>query len=248
MESRDGVAAFRTLAYEKDGCLAYVSFNRPRSLNAYNMEMRDELYQVLLAIRDDPDVGAVILRGEGRAFCAGADLTEFGTALSPAIARQVRWERDVWQAFLDVPVPMVAAVHGYCVGSGVEMALLCDIRIASEDAVFAMPEAGLGMIPAAGGTQTLARYIGGARALDLLLTRRRIDAHEALEIRLVGEVVPRERLDHHARTLAEKLVSVPRLAMVSVKEAVHRGADLPLAGALALEARLAARAMAGPGV
>ena len=242
------MAGFQTITYDKDGRLAYVSFNRPRFLNAYNVEMRDELYQVLLAIKDDPDVGAVILRGRGRAFCAGADLTEFGTAPSPAVARQVRWERDVWQAFLDVPVPMIAAVHGYCLGSGVEMALLCDVRIASEDAVFALPEAGLGMIPAAGGTQTLPRHLGPARALDLLLTRRRIDAHEALALGLVGGVVPRERLEHEARTLAEQLLSRRREAVVSVKEAVNRGAGLPLDAALDLEARLAARVMAGLGL
>ena len=240
------MSGFGTIKYEKAGGVAYVSLNRPRFLNAYNVEMRDELYQVLLAITDDPDVGAGVLRGEGRAFCAGADLTEFGTAPSPVVAREVRWERDVWQAFLDVPVPMIAAVQGYCVGSGLEMALLCDLRIASEDAVFAMPEAGLGMVPAAGGTQTIPRHLGPARALDLLLTRRRIAASEALELGLVGRVVPIERLEQEARTLAERLVSQRREAVVSVKEAVRRGADLPLADALEMEARLAARTMTGP--
>lgn len=241
------MAGFATIEYRKAGAVAFVSLNRPRSLNSYNLEMRDELYQVLLAITDDPDVGAAVLRGQGRAFCAGADLTEFGTAPSPAIARQVRRERDVWQAFLDVPVPMIAAVHGYCIGSGLEMALLCDLRIASEDAVFAMPEAGLGMIPAAGGTQTIPRHAGPARAMDLLLTRRRVAAPEALELGLVGRVVPAGRLDHEARALAERLASAPRRAVVAVKDAVRRGSDLPLADALALEARLAARTMAVPG-
>ena len=189
----------------------------------------------------------MVLRGEGRAFCAGADLTEFGTAPSPVIARQVRRERDVWRAFLDVPVPMIAAVHGYCIGSGLEMALLCDLRIASEDAVFAMPEAGLGMIPAAGGTQTIPRHIGPARAMDLLLTRRRVAAPEALELGLVGRVVPAGLLDHEAQALAERLASAPRHAVAAVKDAVRRGSDLPLADALALEARrLAARTMATP--
>ena len=240
------MTGFATIKYEKAGGVAYVSLNRPQSLNAYNVEMRDELYQVLLAITDDPEVGAAVLSGEGRAFCAGADLTEFGTAPSPVIARQVRRERDVWQAFLDIPVPTIAAVHGYCVGSGLEMALLCDLRIASEDAVFAMPEAGLGMVPAAGGTQTMPRCLGPARALDLLLTRRRVAASEALELGLVGRVVPAARLDQEARTLAERLASAPREAVIAVKEAVRRGADLPLAGALELEARLAARTMAAP--
>ena len=240
------MTGFATIKYEKAGGVAYVSLNRPQSLNAYNVEMRDELYQVLLAIIDDPGVGAAVLSGEGRAFCAGADLTEFGTAPSPVIARQVRRERDVWQAFLDIPVPTIAAVHGYCVGSGLEMALLCDLRIASENAVFAMPEAGLGMVPAAGGTQTMPRCLGPARALDLLLTRRRVAASEALELGLVGRVVPAARLDQEARTLAERLASAPREAVIAVKEAVRRGADLTLAGALELEGRLAARTMAAP--
>ena len=238
------MAGFHTIVYEKEGALARVSFNRPRHLNAYNMEMRDELYQVLTAISDDPEVRVVLLRGEGRAFCAGADLTEFGTAPSLAIAREVRWERDVWRAFLDVPVPMIAAIHGYCLGSGVEMALLCDLRIAAADAVFGMPEVGLGMIPAAGGTQTLARYLGIPHALDLLLTRRRIDADEARRVGLVSRVVPRARLETEAETVAEGLLSHDRDAVVAAKEAVVRGADLSLSGALELEARLAARVMA----
>ena len=240
------LSGFSVVKYEKAGPVAWVSLNRPRYLNAYNLEMRDQLYQVLLAVADDPEVGAVVLGGEGRAFCAGADLTEFGSAPSPAIARQVRWERDVWQAFLDVPVPMIAAVQGYCVGSGLEMALLCDFRIASEDAVFAMPEAGLGMIPAAGGTQTIPRSLGPARALDLLLTRRRVDASEALEMGLVSRVAPLERLRQEALALAEGLASLEREAVAAVREAVGRGSDLPLAEALEIEARLAARAMTGP--
>ena len=180
-----------TVIYDKDDGVAWIILNRPSVLNAYNIEMRDELYQALEAVRDDPDVAVVILKGEGRAFCAGADLTEFGTAPSLAIARDVRFERDLWATFLSIPKPLIAAIHGYCLGSGVEISLLCDIRIASEDAVFGMPEVSLGMIPAAGGTQTLPRFLGIPNALDLLLTRRRINAAEALEMGLVSKVVER---------------------------------------------------------
>ena len=130
-----------TVLYEKAGAVARLTLNRPRRLNAYNVAMRDELFTLLEAVRDDAEVRAVVLSGAGeRAFCAGADLSEFGTAPSQAVARAVRWERDVWGLFLAIEKPIVAALHGYVIGSGVEMACLCDMRIASEDATFAMPE------------------------------------------------------------------------------------------------------------
>ena len=234
------MTAFQTIVYEKLGHIALVTLNRPQVLNAYNMAMRDEIYQVLEAVRDDPEVHGVILCGAGdRAFCAGADLTEFGTAPSQAVARQVRWERDVWGLFLALEKPMVAAVHGYVLGSGVEMALLCDLRIASEDAVFGLPETGLGMIPAAGGTQTLPRTIGLGQALDLLLTGRRLTAAEAYDLGLVTRVVPRQRLMAEATRLLEDILSCDMAAVRSAKLAVDRGMDMPLAQGLELEERLA---------
>ena len=145
--------------------------------------MRDDFSEALTAVRCDDEVKALIISGQGRAFCAGADLTEFGTAPSQAVARRVRWQRDVWGQLDGLPVPVIAAVHGYCIGSGLEIMLLCDIRIAAEDTVFAMPEAHLGMIPAAGGSQTLPRNSSASAALDLLLTGRRIGAEEALRLR-----------------------------------------------------------------
>jgi enoyl-CoA hydratase/carnithine racemase len=171
---------FKTLIYEKKDAIGSVTINRPKALNAYNIQMRDDLYEVLCAIKDDSEVNAVILKGSGdKAFCAGADLSEFLTAPSPVIARQVRFQRDVWGLFLSIPQPVIAALHGYVLGSGIEIALCCDIRIASEDAVFGLPEVGLGIIPAAGGTQTLPRAIGRARALEMLLTNRWINSEEA---------------------------------------------------------------------
>ena len=233
------MSAFETINYTKAGGVGRISLNRPRVLNAYNMEMRDDLYQVLEAVRDDPEVRVAILQGEGRAFCAGADLTEFGTAPSLAVARQVRWERDVWGAFLRVTKPLIAAIHGYCLGSGVEMALLCDIRVASSDAVFGLPEVSLGMIPAAGGTQTLPRTLGIPRALELLLTRRRIDAAEALGMGMVTRVVDREHLEADVEATALRLAQLDPGAVEAVKQAVWQGLDLPLERALELECRLA---------
>jgi enoyl-CoA hydratase len=182
----------------------------------------------------------VIFKGAGeRAFCVGADLTEFGTAPSPLIARQVRWERDVWGLFASMKQPLIAAIHGYALGSGTEIALFCDIRIASDDAVFGLPEVSLGMIPAAGGSQTLPRILGRGRALQMLLCCDRIDAQEALRIGLVDKVVERAELLLAAYGIAEVICSLNRDAVRSTKEAVRRGFDLPLEEGLALECRLA---------
>lgn len=231
---------FTAITYDKCDGVAYITLNRPDVLNRYNVRMRDELYQVLSAVRDDPDVLAVIIRGAGeRAFCVGADLTEFGTAPSPVIARQVRWERDVWGLMLQLEQPLVAAVHGYVFGSGLELALCCDIRIASDDAVFGLPEATLGMIPAAGGTQTLPRVVGRGAALQMLITGDRIDAGEALRVGLVNALVNREKLLPSAETIARGIAARSPAAVRYAKRAVRQGLDLSLEDGLALERRLA---------
>ena len=239
---------FETLIYEKSDSIAYVTLNRPQALNSYNIQMRDNLYQVLQAIRDDPEVRVAIFKGAGeKAFCAGADLSEFLTAPSPVIARQVRFGRDVWCLFLSIPQPLIAAVHGYVLGSGIEIALCCDIRIASEDTRFGLPEVGLGIIPAAGGTQTLPRIIGRGRALEMLLTNRWLTSGEALQFGLVNRVVPKEKLLDTAVELAKKIASYDPMAVRNAKEAVLRGSDLPLTVGLDLERRLASalRGVAG---
>jgi len=231
---------FDTIIYEKLDGVGYVTLNRPHALNAYNLKMRDELYQVLGAIRDDPEVKVAIFRGAGeRAFCAGADLTEFLAAPSPIIARQVRWERDVWGLFLSITKPLIAALHGYVLGSGIEIALCCDIRLASEDVQFGLPEPGLGIIPAAGGSQTLPRVIGGSKALEILLSGRWIRADEAHRLKLVNRVVPRKELLPQAERLARKIAGFDPVAVSYVKQAIVRGLDLSLKQGLELEARLA---------
>lgn len=231
---------FETILYEKQGNIAVITLNRPKSLNVYNVRMRDELYQVLGAIQDDAEVRVVVLKGVGeKAFCAGADLTEFLTAPSPMIARQVRWERDIWGRFLSVPQPIIAALHGYVLGSGIEMALCCDLRIASDDAQFGLPEVRLGIIPAAGATQTLPRTIGHARALELLLSGRWLNAREAYEAKMVNQIVPRDKLLPTVESIAKRIASYNPIAVRSAKQAVIRGRDLPLADGLEMERRLA---------
>jgi enoyl-CoA hydratase/carnithine racemase len=231
---------FETIIYEKKNRLAYITLNRPEALNVYNIKMRDELYQVLGAVRDDADIRVALFRGAGdRAFCAGADLSEFLTAPSPIIARQARWERDVWGLFLSINKPMIAALHGFVLGSGVEIALCCDIRLAAEDVQFGLPEPGLGIIPAAGGSQTLPRIIGGGKALEILLSGRWVRAEAARRLKLVSRVLPKKELLPAAERLAEKIAKFNPLAVSYAKQAITRGLDLSLKQGLALEARLA---------
>ncbi|MBM4433452.1 MAG: hypothetical protein FJ025_05570 [Chloroflexi bacterium] len=233
---------FETIIYEKKNDTGYVTLNRPQALNAYNVRMRDELYQVLGALKDDPELRVVIFKGAGeRAFCAGADLTEFLTAPSPVIARQVRWERDVWGLFPSITKPLIAALHGFVLGSGVEIALCCDIRIASEDTQLGLPETGLGIIPAAGGTQTLPRAIGRSAASEMLLTGRWITAKEAYRLKLVNHVVPRSELLPTAERMADKIKSYNPTAVAYAKQAITQGLDMSLEQGLELEARLGNR-------
>src|SRR5512134_452463 len=177
---------YESIAVEARDGVAWVTLNRPDAINAINNAMRRELPAALRALDEDPAVRVIVLRGAGpRGFCAGADLKEEREAVTPASARS-RWASPSWiQAFDQVAKPVVAAIHGYCLGGGLEVALACDLRIASADAVFALPETGLGLIPGGGGTQRLPRLVGLARALDLLTTGDRIDAAEAWRIGLI---------------------------------------------------------------
>ena len=236
------MSGFKTLIYEKNNFIAYVTLNRPQALNVYNIQMLDDLYQVLMAIKDDPEVRVAVFKGAGeKAFCAGAYLSEFLTAPSPVVARQVRFTRDVWGLFLNIPQPLIAVLHGYVLGSGIEIALCCDIRIASEDACFGLPEVGLGIIPAAGGTQMLPRTVGRAKALELLLTNRWVDAKEALEMGLVNQVVSKDKLLQTVEEMAKKVASYDPMAVRNAKQAVVRGLDLALSEGLDLEKRLASQ-------
>jgi len=230
---------FEAIIYEKRDHLAYVTLNRPKALNAYNIRMRDELFEALGAIRDDTEVRVVILKGAGeKAFCAGADLTEFLSAPPPVFARTARFERDIWKRFSEMRVPFIAAMQGYVLGSGIEMSLYCDIRLCSEDAQFGLPEVTLGIIPAAGGSQTLPRTVRRSAALDMLLSGRWLKAEEALRIKLINRVLPRAQLLAEAEKLAEKIAGYDPAAVIAAKQAVTRGLDASLAEGLQIERRL----------
>lgn len=229
--------------YEKhdDGRVAIVTLNRPDVLNAYDVEMRDALYEALLAVRDDPEVRVMLLRGNGRAFCTGGDLTEFGTAPSPIAARRIRWRRDVWGTLWNLPKLTIAAVHGLAVGGGLEMALLCDQCFASSDARFSLPETGLGMIPGVAGTQTLPRAIGLATAMRLVLCGEALTTKEARRLGIVNQVFPSKRFRSSALNRAKQLADCCSPALfAALKQAVARGLDLPLREGLGLERTLSA--------
>jgi enoyl-CoA hydratase/carnithine racemase len=204
--------------------------------------MRDDLWELLGAVDDDPSMAAIVIRGEGeKSFCAGADLSEFGSAPSPSVARTVRWERDVFGRLRHLDAVTIAALHGHVIGSGLEIAMLCDLRIASDHAVFRMPETGLGLIPAATGTQTLPRFARQGRALDMLLTGRPVNALEARSKGLVQRVVPRQDLLAAAMDLAQQVASLPRNAALAVRQAVQTALDTTLERGLREEQRLAER-------
>jgi enoyl-CoA hydratase len=222
--------------------VAWITLNRPGVHNAIDLEMRDALWALLDAAEADDDVGVVVFRGAGdAAFSAGADISEFGTAPSYTDARRSRLERDLWGRILHFPKPTIAAIHGYALGAGCELSLLCDFRIAAEDAQIGLPEAKLGYIPTAGGTQTLQRTIGRGRALDMLFTAEPVSAQTALDYGLLHRIVPSAQLDAEADALARRLLSQPAAALQSARQALLDGADLPLDAAIRLESRLRQR-------
>lgn len=224
--------------YQKEGRIATISLNRPDALNAMNAESLQELSRALIDFKDDEGVWVGIITGTGeRAFCAGADirsvLPQFKEtrgqpwAGTPTILRGL----DVWK-------PLIAAVNGYALGGGLEIALACDLRIASENASFGVPEVTLGLIPGWGGTQRLPRVIPRAWAAELLLTGRPIDAQQAYRIGLVNRVVPLPQLMSAAREMAELLCRPAPLAVRAAKQAMVRGTSLSLSEGLELEKTL----------
>ena len=224
--------------YEKHHGIAVITLNRPAALNAVNLAMRDELWELLLAVRDDPDVRVAVLRGAGeRAFCAGADVKEFGTAPSIVEARRARHERDLWGLMTELETPLIAQIHGWALGAGCEMSLLCDLRIAADDARLGLPEVTLGYIPSAGGTQTLPRVVSHSNAMRMVLSGEPVDTATALQIGLLHRVVPRATLESEVIDLARSIAARPSATVRAIKRTLLQGADLPLPEALAYEAR-----------
>ena len=230
---------FDNLLFAREGAVALLTLNRPQSLNALNTALINELRRAILEIRDDGGLRVVILTGAGtRAFAAGADLKEL-TALSPvAMQAYAKAGQQVFQLIEQLGKPVVAAINGFALGGGCELAMACTLRLAADTARFGQPEVNLGLIPGFAGTQRLTRLLGKGRALDLLLTGRQIDADEALRIGLVGRVVPAADLTTEARALADALAAKPPLAVRAILEAVQQGGATTLEEGQALEASL----------
>lgn len=234
--------------FDREGDVAFITLDRQRSLNAINLEMRDAIWDILGVLGIDPTVRCVVVRGAGeRALSAGADVTEFGTAPSLIASREARQFRDLWGAMNTLPVPLIAEMHGVAYGSGLELSLHCDLRIAADDTRMALPEVLLGYLPSAGGTQTLPRTVPRSMALQMILTGEPLDARQAFDCGLVHAVVPRTDLEAMVRSWAARIASAPPAAIRAAKRAVIEGIDLRLAEGLALERRLAHAVQAGSG-
>ncbi|HSS22280.1 MAG TPA: enoyl-CoA hydratase-related protein [Pyrinomonadaceae bacterium] len=218
-----------------------VRINRPEKFNALSREMILALTEIFISLTTESDLRAIVLTGTGdKAFCAGTEIAELSAAGTDSAKARELSERG--QALCNqierCGVPVIAAINGIAAGGGCELALACHLRIASENAQFSLPETKLGVIPAYGGTQRLAREIGHGRASDIMLSGRTINATEALEFGLVNYVVSPADLLLHARALAQEIAQLAPLAIRACLEAVTRGTDLPLAEGLALETKL----------
>jgi enoyl-CoA hydratase len=230
---------FENLALDRDGAVVVVAINRPKVLNALNTQTIDELRRVVLDLQHDKQVRAVIITGAGeKAFVAGADINELAVQ-SPAQGKEhAQRGQHVFNLIENMGKPVVAAINGYALGGGCELAMACTMRLASETARLGQPEINLGIIPGYGGTQRLARLVGKGVALDLLLTGRQVTAQEALHIGLVNRVVPPADLMAEAKRLATELSSKAPFAVQYIVEAVNRGLEQPLDKAQFLEATL----------
>jgi enoyl-CoA hydratase/carnithine racemase len=229
---------FQTITFEVQQRVARITLNRPEQLNALSFAMREELSEAFDTCAADAGVRAVLITGSGRAFCAGIDLADGSFEEAPIESVEARTRGDFRAKLTGLGKPSVAAVQGFCLGGGCELALCCDIRIAAEDAQFGQPEINLGSTPAGGATQRLPRIIGAGRALEWLLTGERIPAAEAYRVGLANRVVPVTELDANAFELAVKLAAKAPLAVKYMRESVYRGLDLPIDDGLRLEFHL----------
>jgi enoyl-CoA hydratase len=220
---------------EVDGRVGVVLLNRPKQLNALSGELMGELVSVLLELDEDAEVRAIVLGGNERAFAAGADIAELaaGTPISLYENRRI----DAWDSIRAVRTPIVAAVSGFCLGGGCELAMLCDLIVAAESAKFGQPEINLGVLPGAGGTQRLTRAVGKALAMDMILTGRMLSAREALDFGLVARVVAQEAWLDEAKRVAHEIAAKSPISVRLAKEAIDKAFESPLAVGVEFERR-----------
>ena len=233
---------YKAILFERKDGIAYVTLNRPEVLNARNRQMREDLIHAVTAIRQDPEVRVVIITGAGeRSFSAGRDLKEAAQEkVGVVAARQAKLAISDTEMIARLNKPVIAAINGFALGGGCELALACDIRVAVEEAKLGLPEVSRGMIPGSGGTQRLSRVVGLGKALELILTGSVIDAQEACRIGLVNKVVPRDGLMAAAEEYARAIAAKAPIAVVFAKEAVREGYEMTLDEGLRLETDLSA--------
>ena len=217
---------YRTIIVENDPQgIATVTINRPQKLNALNAEVLDELEEAFQTIREDEAIAAVIVTGAGqKAFVAGADIKELQTLDGPSARRTSQRGQQVFQLIEDIRKPVVAAVNGYALGGGAELAMACHLRVAGANAAFGLPETGLGIIPGYGGTQRLPQLVGRARALELILTAKQVKAEEALQIGLVNRIASASA-EEEACSLIQKMLKNGPVAIRKAIEAVYQSGD-----------------------
>ena len=231
--------SFDNLLLERDGAVAVLTINRPQVLNALNTPTVDALRRAVLELKHDPAIRVVILTGAGeKAFVAGADINELAVQRPVDGKEHALRGQHVFDLIENMGKPVIAAINGFALGGGCELALACTLRLAADTARLGQPEINLGIIPGYAGTQRLARLVGKGAALDLLLSGRHITAAEALQIGLVNRVVPAAELMTEARKLASELAAKPPIAMRYIIEAVNRGLEMPLDKGQFLEATL----------
>ena len=224
--------------FQKKDAIATIELHRPQKKNSLNTELRRELEECLKELTNDRNVRVAIITGGEEIFCAGADISEIQESTSAESAyRHSREFQILCDQIEGLPQPVVAAVSGYALGGGCELALACDFRIASTTAKFGLPEIKIGAFPGGGGTQRLPRLIGASKAKELIFTGDPITAEEALALGLVMKIVPKEKLLEEAKSFAAKLAALPRLALQSSKSLINRGLEMELNSALELEAR-----------
>ncbi len=223
-----------------DGGVAEVTLTRPDRMNVVNLEMRDALIEAFTAVRDNPEIRAMVLRAEGKHFSAGADVSEFGSAETIFEARRIRWDRDPWFLLRTLPVPKVAALHGYALGSGLEMSMMCDFRVAAPGTMVGLPESKLGMLPAAGGTRSISLWTPAPTALPLVLLGDPVPTEVAVRLGLIDTVVETgENVDDAARALARRLAEMPAVTLQTTLRLVHMAGEVPLDQGLSLARRMA---------
>jgi len=228
--------SYKNLLVDKKDGYVVVTVNRPKVMNALNKETVAEILRCFEELGADGEVKAVIVTGGGeKSFVAGADIGELNAADRDGGLEITRNGQAAFGKIEDLPKPVIAAVNGYALGGGCELAMACDIRIASERAKFGQPEVTLGLIPGYGGTQRLSRLVGKGKAKELILTGEMIDAHEALRIGLVERVVPQEKLMSEAEALATKLVGLGPIALKLAKNSIDAGFNIPMDEALRVE-------------